>query len=792
MRNNHAKDNYKKSISFSITNILLIKVSFSSTWTENSQNPNILVTTTTIPKLSICTDLNLPPYPDQINPSLEITFPKSQSKFFSFIPVKNSDSYFLEKYGNSFYNQSDFTSYYKIGENKNYLKIGKEENMIRICRDIAQNEESELIEVHYFKKNIEEFCLNSCSNEGVCKKVDKVYQCICLESRFGEYCQFNIKENYEVGFENFNDEYKFFSRELESSEIYLSFNCEKFEVKEMREKVKLDIYFTFDQKSAQKLAFLDINSPDPDEIATYESQMVTLSKNEKHQTDTNKMYIGVKSVNNLTLNCKMSLYKDKPQSGSQKEESSNETIGIIVIVVIIVIIIFASLYIIVNEDSDKKKKNNRVEPAGVNESNININQDEQSKDEEVGENDNTQIPNSNIQNQRDNFEVILSDSRSQNSIIEERVKHKEDEGFPSINKGILDLYFPIVNEIFLSDKDKERSPNCAICFDELFKKKLEKGEEKQLVRRIIICGHLFHDKCMQTWFKEEEVCPLCKKYLDYFAIRKHEVENHLKCKELRNKCHSVTYIKDDDNRTVRINDSESNEDFDDKQSEFQTLKFDSYANLDSMKMNESPAEKKVKKRKGSECNPKSCVNGEEIEEESSNFKEGNNKAYSEIGDSESKTRKRNSPPNWENRARRRVSDVSIIDMRGVPENSPEWRLEEDSPEMPRSDESLGGDSQSPKRKSRLKKVTGEVNLTDIMIDQNGNKIEKKGSFNNKSWARTDSLDYYKKEKEDSPPFKTRNRHISEGGGLFGNRAKLAMEIIKEEERLEGLSEDSFI
>lgn len=236
-------------------------------------------------------------------------------------------------------------------------------------------------------------------------------------------------------------------------------------------------------------------------------------------------------------------------------------------------------------------------------------------------NDNTQIPSSgNTQNNRNQVSIFqFSDSRSENgSIIEHDARNKDDDeemDFPSINKGILDLYFPVVQEIFLSDKDKERSPNCAICFEELFKRTQDKKEKKAKVRRIIMCGHLFHDKCMQTWFKEEEVCPLCKTYLDYFAIRKHEVANHLKCQELRSKCHSVTYVKDDDNRTVKIDESGSK-----NSHELKTIKFDSCTNLDVISPIRSLEKGEKNRRKTS--NPKSCIgiqNNEE-EEESKNVK----------------------------------------------------------------------------------------------------------------------------------------------------------------------------
>ncbi len=54
--------------------------------------------------------------------------------------------------------------------------------------------------------------------------------------------------------------------------------------------------------------------------------------------------------------------------------------------------------------------------------------------------------------------------------------------------------------------DDFKQTECSICFDE-FKKGIQ-------VRKIPICRHIFHTKCIEKWFKSKEgelvhKCPLC-------------------------------------------------------------------------------------------------------------------------------------------------------------------------------------------------------------------------------------------------------------------------------------------
>lgn len=42
---------------------------------------------------------------------------------------------------------------------------------------------------------------------------------------------------------------------------------------------------------------------------------------------------------------------------------------------------------------------------------------------------------------------------------------------------------------------------CIICFSKL-----------DIKKEILQCGHCFHKKCINNWFKKQRTCPICRKY----------------------------------------------------------------------------------------------------------------------------------------------------------------------------------------------------------------------------------------------------------------------------------------
>ena len=56
--------------------------------------------------------------------------------------------------------------------------------------------------------------------------------------------------------------------------------------------------------------------------------------------------------------------------------------------------------------------------------------------------------------------------------------------------------------------------DCSICFDEI------KEEDKQKLN----CVHIFHEKCIDKWFKRSHQCPLCRR--SKFDIKCGDFEKH--------------------------------------------------------------------------------------------------------------------------------------------------------------------------------------------------------------------------------------------------------------------------
>ena len=42
---------------------------------------------------------------------------------------------------------------------------------------------------------------------------------------------------------------------------------------------------------------------------------------------------------------------------------------------------------------------------------------------------------------------------------------------------------------------------CSICFQKI----------KWYNKKSLSCGHVYHKKCLQEWFKKKQVCPYCRK-----------------------------------------------------------------------------------------------------------------------------------------------------------------------------------------------------------------------------------------------------------------------------------------
>lgn len=82
-----------------------------------------------------------------------------------------------------------------------------------------------------------------------------------------------------------------------------------------------------------------------------------------------------------------------------------------------------------------------------------------------------------------------------------------EERMGSVSKGLSDERASEVLQDVPSVTAGDGS--CAICLDQLLCETLEDGQLR--VSRIRNCDHMFHEKCIKGWLKENKICPICKK-----------------------------------------------------------------------------------------------------------------------------------------------------------------------------------------------------------------------------------------------------------------------------------------
>lgn len=80
----------------------------------------------------------------------------------------------------------------------------------------------------------------------------------------------------------------------------------------------------------------------------------------------------------------------------------------------------------------------------------------------------------------------------------------------------VDKWMPVIN--IKEEKKKGHKifdESCTICLD-----KIENGE---MLRRIKLCKHTFHAKCLTDWINVNETCPNCKEDLSKKALIEKEI-----------------------------------------------------------------------------------------------------------------------------------------------------------------------------------------------------------------------------------------------------------------------------
>ena len=106
-------------------------------------------------------------------------------------------------------------------------------------------------------------------------------------------------------------------------------------------------------------------------------------------------------------------------------------------------------------------------------------------------------------------------------LIDEYNKNSKDNykvNYIYLNKKIIGK----LNNVFLKDlckykktkkKDKFIGCKCTICMDNI--------EVNQYVRKLPICNHVYHKKCIDNWLKNDDnkSCPLCKRSFKHIFKR---------------------------------------------------------------------------------------------------------------------------------------------------------------------------------------------------------------------------------------------------------------------------------
>lgn len=82
-------------------------------------------------------------------------------------------------------------------------------------------------------------------------------------------------------------------------------------------------------------------------------------------------------------------------------------------------------------------------------------------------------------------------------------------GIKTVNISIYFLFF-----IFFVQDDGH---TCPICWDEIIQRPHEFGKEQYRVTYLLVCGHFFHQRCMDRWIFDKDSCPVCREYIPYIG-----------------------------------------------------------------------------------------------------------------------------------------------------------------------------------------------------------------------------------------------------------------------------------
>lgn len=103
---------------------------------------------------------------------------------------------------------------------------------------------------------------------------------------------------------------------------------------------------------------------------------------------------------------------------------------------------------------------------------------------------------------------------------------------PGLDPEVLDKFPTFVYSVVKQYRKPKAGRDCAICLLEF--------QDDHVLRLITICTHVFHQKCVDIWFKMHKTCPACRRNLELPAD-----EEATLAPDLDGDMVSIT-IKDDD------------------------------------------------------------------------------------------------------------------------------------------------------------------------------------------------------------------------------------------------------
>ncbi|XP_026412844.1 RING-H2 finger protein ATL57-like [Papaver somniferum] len=98
-----------------------------------------------------------------------------------------------------------------------------------------------------------------------------------------------------------------------------------------------------------------------------------------------------------------------------------------------------------------------------------------------------------------NSRLSTSTSSSSNSLS---VRSNRQAGLDSLTVKSLPMFAYEHGDSSSKGEAAEESLDCVVCLSEF--------EERETVKMIPYCGHVFHPECIDTWFSSHVSCPLCR------------------------------------------------------------------------------------------------------------------------------------------------------------------------------------------------------------------------------------------------------------------------------------------